>query len=79
MTMNDSEKLVPGEKFKPNYKYQITSTIQVESRKAYVKNLRAVALYMDENISDESFHQMAMKKEPFPNLHTYKILGLEEL
>lgn len=77
--MNKEEKLIPGEKYKPNYRYQVSATIQVESRKAYIKNLKAMALYMEENITDESFHEMALKKEPFPQLNTYRITDIEPM
>jgi hypothetical protein len=73
------EKLEPGKKYKQNYRYQIKTTTQVESRKSYIKNLRATALYLEENMTDEQFHEMAVKGEPFPQVSTYKMTAVEQL
>ena len=63
-------------RWKPNYKYQIKSTIQVESRKSYIKNLRASALYMEEQVTDEDFLLFATGVKPHPEIDTYKIEDL---
>ena len=63
-------------RWKPNYKYQIKSTIQVESRKSYIKNLRAMALYMEEEITDADFLLIATGVKPTPEINTYKVEDL---
>ena len=67
--------MVP-KRWKPNYKYQIKSTIQVESRKSYIKSLRAVALYMEDQVTDEEFFLVATGVIPTPNIDTYKVEDL---
>jgi len=62
-----------------NYKYQIKSIIKVESRKAYIKNLRAIILYMEEDVTDGDFHQMALGLKTFPIVDTFKIGGVAEI
>ena len=69
----------PSSKWGPNYNYMIKSTIQVEGRKSYIKNLRAMALYMEEEMTDEEFHLYATNGIQFPRLDTYKIEGVEEI
>jgi len=59
-------------RWKPNYKYQIKSTIQVESRKSYIKNLRAMALYMEEEVTDEDFLLFATGVKTITDFNTYK-------
>ena len=66
-------------KMKPNYKYRVSSVVEVESRKTYIKNLRAVILYIEEEVTDEDFHQMALGLKPFPNVDTFKINGVAEI
>ena len=68
-----------SKKWKTNYKYQITSTIQVEGRESYIKSLRAVALYMEEECSDEQFHELAMGQKKMPVIDTYKLKNMEYL
>ncbi len=68
-----------SDRWKPNYKFQIKSTIQVESRKSYIKSLRAVALYVEEEVTDEDFLLMAVTGEGIPDLNTYKINNLESI
>ncbi len=67
------------EKWKPNYMYSINSTVQVESRESYIKSLRATALYMEDQVTDDDFHLMALKEKSMPSIDTYKIKNLQEL
>ena len=69
----------PQAKWLPNYKYKITSTIQVESRKSFIKNLRAMALYMEDEVTDEEFHQFASGEGQLPRVDTYKMEGVAEI
>ena len=69
----------PKTKWSPNYRYMIKTTVQIESRKSYIKNLKAAAMYMEEEVTDEEFHQMALGKKELPRLDTYKVLGLAEI
>jgi len=66
-------------KLKPNYQYQIKSMVQVESRTSYIKSLRASALYMEENMTDEEFHECAITGKQLPEINTYKILNIDKL
>ena len=66
-------------RLQPNYRYQIRSTIQVEGRKSYIKNLRAQAMYMEENVTDEEFHMFATGEKRMTELNTYKFLNMDEL
>ena len=65
-----------SKRWKPNYKYQIKSTIQVEGRKSYIKNLRAMALYMEEEVTDAEFLLIATGVKPPPEINTYKVEDL---
>jgi len=65
-----------AKRWKPNYKYQINSTIQVESRISYIKNLKAMALYMEEEVTDEDFLLFATGVKPAPEINTYKLTNL---
>ena len=66
-------------RLKPNYRYQIRSTVQVEGRESYIKNLRAQAMYMEENVTDEEFHMFATGEKRMTELNTYKFLNMDEL
>ena len=68
-----------NKRWKPNYQYMIKSTIQVEGRLSYIKNLRAMALYLEDETTDEDFHLMALKEKPMPELNTYKINDIESI
>lgn len=67
------------EKLKPNYKYRVWGIIEAESRKSYIKSLRATALYMEEEVTDEDFHQIALGHKELPTLDTYRMEGLAEI
>ena len=69
----------PKVKWRSNYRYMIKTTSQIESRKSYIKGLKAQAMYMEEEVTDEEFHQMALGKKELPRLDTYKVLGIEEI
>ena len=59
-------------------KYVITTVIEFESRKALIKNLRASALYVEENITDEEFDGLMEEgKIPF-DIETFRIKGIED-
>jgi hypothetical protein len=68
----------PNTLWKPNYKFQIKSLVQVENRKGYIKNLRAAVLFFEE-VTDEEFMLIATGQKPMPRLDTYRIPGLKEL
>ncbi len=76
MTLKKGLKL---KKLKPNYKYRIWSIVEVETRKSYIKSLRASALYMEEELTDEDFHKIALGEKELPNLDTYRMEGLQEI
>jgi hypothetical protein len=69
----------PNTKWKPNYKFQIRSLVQVESRKGYIRNLRAAALFFEEEVTDEDFILIATGQKAMPRLDTYRIPELKEL
>ncbi len=69
----------PKKKWAENYKYLINNSVQVEGRKSYIKHLKATALYMEDEVTDEEFHQMAQGLKPMPRLDTYKFVNMEEL
>lgn len=69
----------PSVKWCSTYKYTIKSTFQVESRKSYIKNMRAAALYMEEEVTDKEFHEMALGRKRLPRLDTFKIHGVAEI
>lgn len=62
-----------------NYKYEINTKIKVESRKAFIKHLRAMTLYMEEEVTDDDFYSMALGLKDMPNIDTFKIIGVEEI
>ena len=62
-----------------NYNYKINTEIKVESRKSYIKHLRAMMLYMEDEVTDDDFHLMALGLKDMPNVETFKIVGLEEI
>jgi len=69
----------PRKKWSANYKYKIISTVQVESRKSFIKNLRAMALYMEDEITDEEFHLFASGEGHLPRVDTYRVEGVAEI
>lgn len=62
-----------------NYKYKINTEIKVESRKSYIKHLRAMTLYMEEEVTDDDFYSMALGLKDMPRLDTFKVVGVEEI
>ena len=62
-----------------NYQYKINTEIKVESRKSYIKHLRAMTLYMEEEVTDDDFHLMAIGVKTFPGVETFKVIGVEEI
>lgn len=63
----------------PNYQYKINTEVKIESRKSYIKHLRAMTLYMEEEVSDDDFHLMALGVKDMPRLDTFKVVGVEEI
>jgi len=62
-----------------NYKYKINTKVKCEGRKAFIKHLNAMALYMTENVTDEDFHLMALGLKDMPDVETFRIVGMEEM
>lgn len=59
-------------------KYVMTTVIEFESRKALIKNLRASALYVEENITDKEFDElMEDGRLPF-DIETFRLKGIED-
>jgi len=63
----------------PNYQYKINTEVKVESRKSFIKHLRAMTLYMEEEVSDDDFHSMALGLKDMPRVDTFKVIGVEEI
>lgn len=70
---------IPLKKWESNYKYLIKNSVQVESRESYIKNLRATALYMEDEVTDDEFHEMATGLKPIPKIETYKFIDMEKI
>ncbi len=68
-----------GDVVESNYNYIIKTEIKIESRKSYIKHLRAMILYMEEEVTDEGFHLMALGLKTFPGVETFKVVGVEEI
>ena len=59
-------------------KYKFKVEIEGEGREAIIKSLRAHALYLEDEVTDDELEMMAITGKPMPNLETFRIEGLED-
>ena len=55
------------------YKYKINATMETNTRQNFIRNLRVMAMYMEDEVTDEDFHKIALGKKTFPKIENYKV------
>jgi hypothetical protein len=59
-------------------KYVVTTVIEFESRNALIKNLRASALYVEENMTDEEFDNLMEEGKLTFGIETFRLKDVKD-
>jgi hypothetical protein len=59
-------------------KYIVTHIVECNDRLGLIKNMRATALYYEDEVTDEQFEKIATGELPKPIIETRKFSGIPE-
>jgi hypothetical protein len=58
-------------------KYIITHIVECNDRLGLIKNMKATALYYEDEVTDEQFEKMANGELPMPNIETKRFADMD--